>query len=116
MEAQVDKVAVDMYKGGKDKEDMLRDTKPFYEMELKLVCAPLSLNLLGHLCILARGSPRDFKLEGNRFEKLRYPPTLRMGLLQVSNEGHEAFFAAAEALHNIMLSSAQVKDSGFRKK
>ena len=115
MASFTDNVQTELYKGGKDKQDMEMQMAPFVQMEANLVAAPLSLNILGQLCIVAASSPRDFPLKrGDKpFEYLRHPDSFVASLAQVSNEGHAAFYKAHTTLDHIMRASEQVRTKKF---
>ena len=69
----IDKLQEEYCKGSKEKEDFALANQP---VEL-LSAAPLSVNILGTLCLIATGEDFSLKVEGSDFpfERLKAPGT-----------------------------------------
>ena len=84
--------------------------QPFDNMASHLGCAPYSISILGHLCLIATGKDFDLRVEGidRTFEYLNYPESFRASLCQVTNVGYDAFLKADSSMQRIKLRTFQV--------
>ena len=100
------KLQAEFYSGNKEKDDFALAVEP---MEL-LSAAPLSINILGHLCLVATG--KDFPLVDKtsdfKFSRLKTPESFRASLCQISNEGYWAFLEADTQMDCIRMQTETV--------
>jgi hypothetical protein len=85
-------------------------TVPFSQMEEHLNAAPVCLEILSHLCLVATG--KDFPLNDNSTAKIKYltnPGSFRASISQVAHSGYKAFFEAHSAMFEIKQTTAKVK-------
>ena len=92
----------------KEKDDFALAVEP---MEL-LSAGPLSVNILGTLCLISTGP--DFSLVADKsadfkFDRLKTPESFRASLCQISNEGYWAFLEADTQMDRIRMLTEQVK-------
>ena len=95
-------------KGSNEKEDFALAVQP---MEL-LNAAPLSVNILGTLCLIATGDDFSLKVEGADFEfkLLKAPESFRASLCQISNEGYFAFLEADTQMNKIRMMTNEIPE------
>lgn len=92
------------------KNDFLQQMQPFDNMASQLGSAPLAINVLGQLCLIATEVDFDLRVDGYNtgFKLLKYPESFRASLCQVSQLGYDAFMEADSCMEKIQLRSAQV--------
>ena len=97
------------------KDDFLQMMQPFDNMASQLGSAPLSINILGQLCLVATEKDFDLRVEGaeNNFDHLKYPESFRASLCQVSQAGYDAFMKGDSCMEKIKLRSAQVRSKSI---
>ena len=71
---------------------------------------PSSVNILGHLCLIATGPDFPLLEAGSdfKFDRLRSPESYRASLCQISNEGYWAFLEADTQMEKIRMMTEQV--------
>lgn len=106
----LDKATASINKGVDKKEEMRLMMAPYANWDSFLSPAPLSIALLGQLILIS--SDADFSLqdkkESIKFEHLKYPDSFRACLVQVSNNGCDAFNKAHSSMDQIRLYSSNV--------
>lgn len=98
----------------RNEDDILEMESPhalakFEKVEGQLGKAPLCIELLAQLCLIA--TKKDFSLleyNENRFELLKFPNSFRASLLQVGDEAYWAFNEAHNAMAQIELETYKV--------
>eukprot|EP00092_Neocalanus_flemingeri_P022121 GFUD01023997.1.p1 GENE.GFUD01023997.1~~GFUD01023997.1.p1 ORF type:complete len:725 (+),score=235.41 GFUD01023997.1:49-2223(+) len=103
------KLQAEFYSGNKEKDDFALAVEP---MEL-LSAGPLSVNILGHLCLIATGPDFSLLVEKSEFEfkRLKSPESFRASLCQISNEGYWAFLEADKQMDKIRMLTEQIPGS-----
>ncbi|XP_078085499.1 uncharacterized protein LOC144504276 [Mustelus asterias] len=94
--------------------DVRKDTelllKPYSNWEQFLMPGPLSVAILGEIIFISAGE--DFEIDKNApiggFKYMKYPKSFRASLVQVSNQGWEAFQEAHKNMDQIRLHSLTV--------
>ncbi|XP_038673154.1 uncharacterized protein LOC119976609 [Scyliorhinus canicula] len=94
--------------------DVRKDTelllKPYSNWEQFLMPGPLSVAILGEIIFVSAGE--DFEIDKNvpigGFKYMKYPKSFRASLVQVSNQGWEAFQEAHKNMDQIRLHSLTV--------
>jgi len=103
-------------KGNGFKEDLNRKFEPFNDMDKTLMTAPLSVQFMATLSLIAAETDPDFRLDEDytNFKYLNAPSSFKATMGQIGNEGFLAFRAAHNAMHVINLRTSQF--SGHLKK
>ena len=106
----LEKAIAGINKGADKKEEMRLMMAPYANWDSFLSPAPLSIALLGQLILIS--SDEDFSLQDKKgsvkFEHLKYPDSFRACLVQVSNNGWDAFNKAHTSMDQIRLFSSNV--------
>merc|ERR1719153_977347 len=93
-------------KGSNEKDDFALAVQP---VEL-LNAAPLSVNILGTLCLIATGPDFSLKVKDLKFDLLRCPESFRASLCQISNEGYFAFLEADTQMNKIRMLTNEIPE------
>ncbi|XP_041067854.1 uncharacterized protein LOC121290884 isoform X2 [Carcharodon carcharias] len=104
----------DAFKNITKASDVRKDTelllKPYSNWEQFLMPGPLSVAILGEITFLSAGE--DFEIDKETpiggFKYLKYPKSFRASLVQVSNQGWEAFQEAHKNMDQIRLHTLTV--------
>ncbi|XP_072906503.1 uncharacterized protein [Hemitrygon akajei] len=106
----IKKAVRDITKASDVREDNALMLQPYSNWEQFLMPGPLSIAILGEIIFLSAGE--DFAIDkmvpNGGFKYMKYPKSFRASLVQVSNEGWEAFQQAHKNMDQIRLLAVNV--------
>ncbi|UJR17428.1 hypothetical protein I4U23_004323 [Adineta vaga] len=91
-------------------EQILSQTGIDYPWQRFISAGPVAINILGQLIVLSTKIDFSFKDSVNdyKFKYIRHPQSYRATLIQISNDGWEAFNKAHSSMNTIQLYMAQI--------